>query len=301
MARPPGYAAVSLNQVYDAWFKHGKLPEKPVVLTFDDGYRGDYVYARPVLRRLRWPGDLNLLVGNLGDELTDEMVERLIDDGWELDAHTISHLDLTTLSGARLRREVAGSRRILQQRFHQPVNFFCYPAGKFNATTIRAVRRPATSARRPSSRGRPLAAGCSSSTASAWTARTASAGSRRSSSRPACSYFRFFFFLHFFFVATRRSERFRLWLCFASCTSSSFSRRSRWVAPGCHGAGRRRSLGGATEFGRGLGVVIAKSAALLLVSSPRRERSGHAGDIERRSAIPELRAKAGHARIGVAS
>jgi peptidoglycan/xylan/chitin deacetylase (PgdA/CDA1 family) len=136
-----GYAAVSLNQVFDAWFKHGKLPEKPVVLTFDDGYRGDYVYARPVLRRLRWPGDLNLLVGNLGDELTDEMVERMIDDGWELDAHTISHLDLTTFSGARLRREVAGSRRILQQRFHQPVNFFCYPAGKFNTTTIRATRQ----------------------------------------------------------------------------------------------------------------------------------------------------------------
>ena len=136
-----GYAAVSLNQVFDAWFKHGNLPEKPVVLTFDDGYRGDYVYARPVLRRLRWPGDLNLLVGNLGDELTDGMVERLIDDGWELDAHTISHLDLTTFSGARLRREVAGSRRILQQRFHQPVNFFCYPAGKFNATTIRATQQ----------------------------------------------------------------------------------------------------------------------------------------------------------------
>jgi peptidoglycan/xylan/chitin deacetylase (PgdA/CDA1 family) len=136
-----GYTAVSLNQVYDAWFKNAKLPPNPVVLTFDDGYRGDYVYARPVLRRLRWPGDLNLLVENLGDELSDRMVEELIDDGWEIDAHTISHLDLTTTRGSRLRREVAGSRRILQHRFHQPVNFFCYPAGKFDQATIRAVRR----------------------------------------------------------------------------------------------------------------------------------------------------------------
>jgi peptidoglycan/xylan/chitin deacetylase (PgdA/CDA1 family) len=136
-----GYAAVSLNQVYDAWFEDGKLPEKPVVLSFDDGYRGDYVYARPTLRGLRWAGDLNLLVGNLGDELSDRMVQQLIDDGWELDAHTISHLDLTTLSGARLRREVAGSRDILRGRFHQPVNFFCYPAGRFDRATIRAVRQ----------------------------------------------------------------------------------------------------------------------------------------------------------------
>jgi peptidoglycan/xylan/chitin deacetylase (PgdA/CDA1 family) len=135
-----GYAAVSLNQVYDAWFRDGKLPERPVVLSFDDGYRGDFVYARQTLGRLRWPGDLNMLVKNLGTELTDPMVKQLIDEGWELDAHTISHLDLTTLSGNQLRREVAGSRQALQTRFHQPVNFFCYPAGKFDAATIRAVR-----------------------------------------------------------------------------------------------------------------------------------------------------------------
>ena len=128
------------------------------------------------------------------------MVERLIDDGWELDAHTISHLDLTTFSGARLRREVAGSRRILQQRFHQPVNFFCYPAGKFNATSDpsdpagRLPRRDDRAARGGLSRAR-----CSSSTASAWTARTASAACARSCGRPAPSYFRFF--LHFFLAA----------------------------------------------------------------------------------------------------
>ncbi len=136
-----GYKAVTLNQVYDAWFKGGKLPPKPIVLTFDDGYRGDYVFARRTLRRLHWPGDLNLLVGNLGGELSDRMVEQLVDDGWELDAHTISHLDLTTMTGSRLRREVFGSRQILKHRFDQPVNFFCYPAGKYNGSTIRAVRR----------------------------------------------------------------------------------------------------------------------------------------------------------------
>ena len=135
-----GYGAVTLNQVYAAWFKGGKLPEKPVVLSFDDGYRGDYVYARPTLRRLRWGGDLNLLVKNLGGELTDTMVRRLIRDGWEIDSHTVNHLDLTTLDGAELRHEVAGSRQILQQRFKQPVNFFCYPAGKYDAATIRAAQ-----------------------------------------------------------------------------------------------------------------------------------------------------------------
>jgi peptidoglycan/xylan/chitin deacetylase (PgdA/CDA1 family) len=138
-----GYQGVSLNQVDDAWFKHGELPRRPVVVSFDDGYRGQYVYARPELQRLGWPGVLNLVLRNLDEpdaELTPAMVEQLIHDGWELDSHTVSHLDVTELSGGRLNREVGGSRRILQSRFHQPVNFFCYPAGHFDADAIRAVR-----------------------------------------------------------------------------------------------------------------------------------------------------------------
>jgi peptidoglycan/xylan/chitin deacetylase (PgdA/CDA1 family) len=138
-----GYTGVSLNQVYDAWFKGGELPEKPVVVSFDDGYRGQYVYARPELRKLGWPGVLSLIVRTVEEpngELSPQMVQRLIDDGWELDSHTIHHLDVSTLSGAQLQQEVGESRRILQQRFHQPVNFFCYPSGRFDAQAIQAVR-----------------------------------------------------------------------------------------------------------------------------------------------------------------
>jgi peptidoglycan/xylan/chitin deacetylase (PgdA/CDA1 family) len=141
--RGQGYQGVSLNQVYDAWFKGGKLPEKPVVVSFDDGYRSQYVYARPELRKLGWPGVLSAISGRIGQpnaELSDAMVESFINDGWELDSHTIHHLDVSTLSGAQLQTEVAGSRRMLQQRFHQPVNFFCYPSGRYDDQAIAAVR-----------------------------------------------------------------------------------------------------------------------------------------------------------------
>ena len=138
-----GYAGVSLNQVYDAWFKGGKLPQKPVVVSFDDGYRSQYVYARPELRRLGWPGVLNAIAGRIGQpnaELSNQMVETMINDGWELDSHTINHVDVSQASGAQLTSEVAGSRKMLQQRFHQPVNFFCYPSGRYDDQAIQAVR-----------------------------------------------------------------------------------------------------------------------------------------------------------------
>ncbi|MDX6607735.1 MAG: hypothetical protein QOD14_2275 [Solirubrobacterales bacterium] len=138
-----GYTGVSLNRVYDAWFKGGELPEKPVVVSFDDGYRSQYVYARPELRKLGWPGVLSVIAGRVGQpnaELSVAMVQNMIDNGWELDSHTINHVDVSQASGSQLQQEVAGSRRMLQQRFHQPVNFFCYPSGRYDDQAIQAVR-----------------------------------------------------------------------------------------------------------------------------------------------------------------
>jgi peptidoglycan/xylan/chitin deacetylase (PgdA/CDA1 family) len=49
----------------------------------------------------------------------------MLDAGWELGSHTITHPDLTTLDPAELEREVAGTRRILERRFGVPVDNFC--------------------------------------------------------------------------------------------------------------------------------------------------------------------------------
>lgn len=136
-----GYHAVTLGQVFRYWRSAVALPRRPVVVSFDDGYLSDYTVALPTLRRLRWPGVLNLLVDNVrrGD-LTRDQVRALIAAGWEIDAHTITHADLTTLDPTRLRQEVAGSRAALRRMFGEPVDFFCYPAGRYDASVVQAVR-----------------------------------------------------------------------------------------------------------------------------------------------------------------
>lgn len=136
-----GYHAVTLRRVFAYWRRAVPLPPKPIVLSFDDGYLSDYSVALPVLRRRKWPGVLNLVVRNLkrGD-IEPWQVRRLIVAGWEIDAHTISHRDLTTLDAARLREEVAGSRADLRRMFGRPVDFFCYPAGHYDDQVVAAVR-----------------------------------------------------------------------------------------------------------------------------------------------------------------
>lgn len=136
-----GYHAVTLQHLFDAWRGVRTLPPRPVVLTFDDGYLSDYSAGLPALRRHGWPGVLDLAVKNLAPgDIRPWQVRRLLAAGWELAAHTVSHVDLTTLGPARLRQEVAGSRAILRRMFRVPVEFFCYPAGRYDARVIAAVK-----------------------------------------------------------------------------------------------------------------------------------------------------------------
>jgi peptidoglycan/xylan/chitin deacetylase (PgdA/CDA1 family) len=137
-----GYEAITLDQLWSAWQGKGPLPEKPIVLSFDDGYETQYAHAAPVLKQLGWPGVLNLKLLSLEQgEMTPTMIKKMIGDGWEIDSHTINHLDVTTLSPRDLRHEVSDSRTMLQREFGIPVDFFCYPAGKFDAASIAAVKQ----------------------------------------------------------------------------------------------------------------------------------------------------------------
>jgi peptidoglycan/xylan/chitin deacetylase (PgdA/CDA1 family) len=139
--RRHGYQAVSLRRVYEYWRRGFVLPPRPVVLTFDDGYREDFTNVRPLLRRYHWPGVLNLAVQNVLDrKLTVPQVRALAASGWEIDAHTLTHPDLTTLDAAELRRQVAGSRAWIRRHVGGRVDFFCYPAGLYDAAVLGAVR-----------------------------------------------------------------------------------------------------------------------------------------------------------------
>jgi peptidoglycan/xylan/chitin deacetylase (PgdA/CDA1 family) len=132
-----GYEAVTLEEVEAAWYDGGELPPRPVVISFDDGYRPQFTFALPQLRKRGWPGVLNLKAE--GSDLYESNVRAMLAAGWEVASHTIDHSDLTTLDPAALRREVAGSRRILQRAYDIPVADFCYPAGRFDATVVAAV------------------------------------------------------------------------------------------------------------------------------------------------------------------
>lgn len=136
------YHVVTLQQVWDHWHGGQPLPSKPVVVSFDDGSRSWYTHAYPLLRRHGWVGTMNLAVSHLNRvDIRVRWVQKLIAAGWELDSHTLTHQDLTLASGRDLHREVAGSRARLRRLFGVPVNFFCYPSGRYDERVIAEVRK----------------------------------------------------------------------------------------------------------------------------------------------------------------
>jgi peptidoglycan/xylan/chitin deacetylase (PgdA/CDA1 family) len=108
------------------------------ILEYHDGYRPQFTFALPELRKHGWAGVLNLKAE--GSDLYPSNVEAMIAVGWEPASHTIHHLDLTTLDAAQLRQEVADSRAVLRREYSVPVDNFCYPAGRYDATTVAALK-----------------------------------------------------------------------------------------------------------------------------------------------------------------
>jgi peptidoglycan/xylan/chitin deacetylase (PgdA/CDA1 family) len=136
------FRGVTLARVEAAWAGRARLPRRPIVVSFDDGYRSVYAHAFRRLRRHRWPAVLNLAAANLqfGGGLTRAQVRRLIRAGWELASHTINHITLRGAGRLTLRDEIAGSRALLQSMFHVPVRNFAYPEGKWDRRAVAQIR-----------------------------------------------------------------------------------------------------------------------------------------------------------------
>jgi peptidoglycan/xylan/chitin deacetylase (PgdA/CDA1 family) len=139
-----GWHAVTLDQVETYWRKGVPLGAgKPIVISFDNGYQSQYSQALPVLRRLGWVGDENIQLTGLPPSqggLGQAQIHGLIAAGWELDTQGFSHADLIELDAQQLHYQVAVARSVVQQRYHVPVNWFCYPSGHYDATVLEAVK-----------------------------------------------------------------------------------------------------------------------------------------------------------------
>ncbi|MGE5580838.1 MAG: polysaccharide deacetylase family protein [Bacillota bacterium] len=118
------------------------LPEKPVVLCFDDAYAKVYSDAYPILKERGFSATLFVITGLVGKDgyLTWEQINELAEAGWSVGCHTARHLDLRTLGRESLSAEIADARAVLQEKTGQAILSFCYPSGKYTDQVLQAVK-----------------------------------------------------------------------------------------------------------------------------------------------------------------
>ena len=136
-----GYQPISLLDFMKA--KKGKftLPEKPVVLTFDDGYIDNYTILLPILEERQLKGTVFMVTNAIGQDgyLSWEQLRDMQARGMEIGSHTANHLPLDGMNQAQIEDEIKLSKLILEWNGIHTVYFLSYPNGIYNDTAVKAL------------------------------------------------------------------------------------------------------------------------------------------------------------------
>lgn len=138
-----GYHTITASQLV-AFLRSGRaLPSRPVALTFDDGYADVYYSAYHTLRQHHMTATFFIVPGFLGSRryLTWRQVVDMAAHGMDIEAHTMSHPDLTLIKTAQVGYELKTSRSELEARLHRGVHVMAYPYGDYNAAVLSAAVR----------------------------------------------------------------------------------------------------------------------------------------------------------------
>ena len=150
-----GYCIITLEQLVDSIINGNTLPQKSVVITFDDGFMDNYKTAFPVLRKNEFPATVFIVSRLLGQSnewmqkegypkrqlLGLDKLKEMTPLGISIGAHTATHPHLTELPPEVATREIENSKNELEQQLGLKVNFFAYPYGEFNNVVKTAVVR----------------------------------------------------------------------------------------------------------------------------------------------------------------
>ncbi len=152
-----GFTVISM-QDFLAWRRDEKpIPAKSALITIDDGYVSAYENAWPILKKYGYPFTMFVYiqyVNSGGKSVSWDQLAELRDAGVEIGCHSFTHQNLKgrtpkavadqqKLGGLDqwLKREVADSKKVIEDRLGIKVSVFAYPEGAYNEKAREAVRQ----------------------------------------------------------------------------------------------------------------------------------------------------------------
>lgn len=137
-----GYQTICFQTLENYWKSGKPLPAKPILLTFDDGYKDNYTIAYPILKKYKFKATIFVITNFVDDanHLSQKQIKEMISSGLiDIGAHTKTHPDLTTVPSKKVYQEIFGSKQILTKYTGKPIIAFAYPIGRYNYEVVKAT------------------------------------------------------------------------------------------------------------------------------------------------------------------
>ncbi len=139
-----GYQTISPDDLYAALTQGQKLPDHPILLTFDDGYEDAYTNAYPILQKYGFTGTFFIVTGFIDEGrkgyLTWDQVKEMSNEGMSIQSHSRDHEDMRNRDHDWLVYQIIGPQKTIEAHTGVLPRFFCYPSGEFDDMTMQELR-----------------------------------------------------------------------------------------------------------------------------------------------------------------
>ena len=143
-----GFNSISFNEIH-------KNINKPIIITFDDGYKDNIINALPILKKYNFVSTCFIVSDFIGESnkwdeghksyvykelLTKSDLVEWLSHGMSIGSHGKSHMSLTTLNEAQIKDEIYNSKNIIQDFIGSNIDSFSYPFGQINNFSANKVK-----------------------------------------------------------------------------------------------------------------------------------------------------------------
>ncbi len=131
-----GYTTLSLVELHNALVAGWPLPEKPIILTFDDGYRDHYDWVFPILKEYGFRATFFIITGYMDagypQYLSWAQAKEMQDAGMQIESHSKHHSDLRERFYDDWVYEMLGSYESIKDHLGEAPRAFSYPSGSYD-------------------------------------------------------------------------------------------------------------------------------------------------------------------------
>ena len=129
-----GYHSISPDQLYDYLVKNKKLPDKPVMITFDDSRVEHYKIAAPVMEKYGFRGVFFIMTitYNKKNYMTKEQIAQLAKSGHTVGLHSWDHTMVTKYKDSDWQKQLVNPKKELERIIGMPVEYWAYPNGVYD-------------------------------------------------------------------------------------------------------------------------------------------------------------------------